>query len=405
MKKIFLEVFPASYGDCMLLRIEEPGVKVKNILIDCGLAKTYKDFLKPKLKELKKMGEEIDLLIITHIDADHITGAINLLKENGSNKQSNIIKINEIWHNSFKTLYSDIQERDLEQEDVNILNNIRIETSNIEEYEEEEDISVRQGSHLASLIVKGGYNWNSTFDKQSIFIKDFNSKTILGDVKVTLLSPTYEALVELKNYWEQELKEKGYDKDIKNHEIFEDIFEGILLEACDNYSEEADDISLTKFDIENLCSEKFNADESVTNGSSIGLLFEIGDKKILFMADAHSDVLENSISNLPEDILQNLDLVKVSHHGSKYNNRLSLYNKLSSKRYLFTTDGSQHEHPHLETLARIIKSNEKTKKCLIFNYPIEKILPISNEALTNHYNYEVLVNGDKQILTIDFNKR
>lgn len=94
MKRVFVEVFPASYGDCMLLRIEEPGAKAKNILIDCGLAKTYKKFLKPRLKELKKMGEEIDLLIITHVDADHITGAINLLKENCSNQYSKIIKIN-----------------------------------------------------------------------------------------------------------------------------------------------------------------------------------------------------------------------------------------------------------------------------------------------------------------------
>lgn len=43
MKRVFVEVFPASYGDCMLLRIEEPGAKAKNILIDCGLAKTYKN--------------------------------------------------------------------------------------------------------------------------------------------------------------------------------------------------------------------------------------------------------------------------------------------------------------------------------------------------------------------------
>ena len=49
------------------------------------------------------------------------------------------------------------------------------------------------------------------------------------------------------------------------------------------------------------------------------------------MGDTHSDVLESTIKHLPPKVLKNLDLVKISHHGSKYNNGLSLYNLLSSK--------------------------------------------------------------------------
>ncbi|MGN4433949.1 ComEC/Rec2 family competence protein [Bacillus paranthracis] len=403
MKRVFVEVFPASYGDCMLLRIEEPGAKAKNILIDCGLAKTYKKFLKPRLKELKKMGEEIDLLIITHVDADHITGAINLLKENGSNQYSKIIKINEIWHNSFKNLYRDIQDESLNKVDLSILNNIRVETQHLDEDEELEaqDISVNQGSHFASLILKGGYSWNSSFGNQSIFIKDFNPITIMDDIKVTLLSPTYDALEKLKNYWEKELRSKGYDKLIQNHSIFEDIFEGILLEENESTGEEAEDIASAKFNIDKLSNERFFPDESVTNGSSIVILLEIGQKKLLFMGDTHSDVLESTIKHLPPKVLKNLDLVKISHHGSKYNNGLSLYNMLSSKKYLITTDGSQYGHPHLETLARIIKSNEMTNKSLVFNYPLEKIAPILDKTLMEEHGYEVVINEKEQVLIIE----
>ncbi|MGR9634061.1 hypothetical protein ACU82A_15240 [Bacillus cereus] len=154
------------------------------------------------------MGEEIDLLIITHVDADHITGAINLLKENGSNQYSKIIKINEIWHNSFKNLYRDIQDESLNKVDLSILNNIRVETQHLDEDEELEaqDISVNQGSHFASLILKGGYSWNSSFGNQSIFIKDFNPITIMDDIKVTLLSPTYDALEKLKKLLGERIK-------------------------------------------------------------------------------------------------------------------------------------------------------------------------------------------------------
>ncbi|HDR8101158.1 TPA: hypothetical protein QCY68_006054, partial [Bacillus cereus] len=86
---------------------------------------------------------------------------------------------------------------------------------------------------------------------------------------------------------------------------------------------------------------------------------------------------------------------------SKYNNGLSLYNLLSSKKYLITTDGSQHGHPHLETLARIIKSNEMTKKSLVFNYPLEKIAPILDKTLMEEHGYEVVINEKEQVLIIE----
>lgn len=73
---------PASYGDCIFLSIKRNDSEY-NILIDGGLASTYynvKDKRKPKgplkilLDELKAEGRRIDLLVVTHIDDDHIGG-------------------------------------------------------------------------------------------------------------------------------------------------------------------------------------------------------------------------------------------------------------------------------------------------------------------------------------------
>lgn len=60
--------------------------------------------MKNRLIQLKNEGGAIDLLIVTHIDNDHIGGVIELLKENGSNKDSKIIEIKNIWHNSYRHL-------------------------------------------------------------------------------------------------------------------------------------------------------------------------------------------------------------------------------------------------------------------------------------------------------------
>lgn len=77
-----LEILPASYGDCIFLSIKRDD-KEYNILIDGGLASTYynvKDKRKPKgplkllLDGLQAEGRCIDLLVVTHIDDDHIGG-------------------------------------------------------------------------------------------------------------------------------------------------------------------------------------------------------------------------------------------------------------------------------------------------------------------------------------------
>jgi len=85
MENIKVKIFPAFYGDCFLISIYEEE-KVINILIDGGLSKTYEDYLKPILTEIAKNGEELTLLICTHIDSDHIRGLISFLVDNNKDK-------------------------------------------------------------------------------------------------------------------------------------------------------------------------------------------------------------------------------------------------------------------------------------------------------------------------------
>lgn len=99
--EIEIEVLPANEGDCILITIEKEDI---HILIDGGTAETYRNYLKTRLIQLKNEGKVIDLLIVTHIDNDHIGGIIELFKENGSDMDSKIIRIRNIWHNSYRHL-------------------------------------------------------------------------------------------------------------------------------------------------------------------------------------------------------------------------------------------------------------------------------------------------------------
>src|SRR4051812_14058169 len=72
-------MFPADDGDCLLLSYGTPG-KARHVLIDGGRASAYKK-LKPRLLEIRKCGEPLELLVLTHIDADHIEGILELARD------------------------------------------------------------------------------------------------------------------------------------------------------------------------------------------------------------------------------------------------------------------------------------------------------------------------------------
>lgn len=79
---INIVVLPAGYGDSIFMSIHKENL-VFNIIVDGGLASTYYNVkerrnpigpLRALLARLKEKGHNIDLLICTHVDDDHIGG-------------------------------------------------------------------------------------------------------------------------------------------------------------------------------------------------------------------------------------------------------------------------------------------------------------------------------------------
>ena len=96
-----IHFLPARAGDCFVLEFDDKNC----ILIDSGYQVTYREELKPLLQKLAEKGCKIVLMIITHIDEDHILGAISFLEDNGNADHPRIIQVDEIWHNGiFNTI-------------------------------------------------------------------------------------------------------------------------------------------------------------------------------------------------------------------------------------------------------------------------------------------------------------
>ena len=101
---VSIEVLKASRGDCILITIVQDGLPY-TIIIDGGTGDTYtyknkkgkRTFgaLKDKLEQLRQEGKHIDLLIITHVDDDHIGGIIRWFEDEIPSKDF----VRRIWLN------------------------------------------------------------------------------------------------------------------------------------------------------------------------------------------------------------------------------------------------------------------------------------------------------------------
>lgn len=90
--KIKFNFFKALAGDSILISTDNT-----NILIDGGFGITYEEQIKPKINRIKN---GLDLVVLTHIDEDHICGLIEMVK----NDRTNTAKIKELWFNSIKSI-------------------------------------------------------------------------------------------------------------------------------------------------------------------------------------------------------------------------------------------------------------------------------------------------------------
>ena len=159
---VTIQMLPAASGDCIYLEFPDSDFRM---LIDGGYAKTYQKYLKKFLLKLAAEGKRLNLIVVTHIDDDHISGIRALLKENGDSRNPKIIEIDEIWFNSLNQC---ITSRNAEQGmsfAVKIILKSMCSTDIDFECEyKKQNRSYTNGKNLAELIQAGGYRWNAYTD-------------------------------------------------------------------------------------------------------------------------------------------------------------------------------------------------------------------------------------------------
>ena len=193
---ITIKCYPAKNGDCFLISFGENEEEKKHLLIDCGYVDTFQKYLKHDLIQIAKCGKTLEKLILTHIDADHIQGAIRLLKDNSAER---FITIKEVWHNTYRHLYEQKEaEIDIKQERI-LQQIIRRGYTQNESKQGQKGISAEQGTTVGALLLQGKSSWNSDFNNQAVCIEQKSTVILTSDASIYLLSPDKYKLEKLKN--------------------------------------------------------------------------------------------------------------------------------------------------------------------------------------------------------------
>lgn len=333
-------VLPAFHGDCILIKTYDIEHNEFIILIDGGTAQTFRYSLKDELKNISR----INLLILTHIDSDHIAGLITFFK----NSLINEIQIDEIWMNN-----PDLVE----------INNGKL-------------ISVKQGGNLKNLILE------KQPKTKLIQISTLDNVINHSGIEFTILSPTTDIVNELYVQW-------GALKELEKQENRSNI-----SSVRNSYLQSLEDLSKTTF------SPDKRINEDIFNASSISFLLKCPDISMLLLADSRPEIITQSLKGIGinNDNPLFVDYVKVSHHGSLNNTSQELMDLIMSNNYLISTNGgsANHRHPSRETISRLVYNRNRNEKKLniFFNYDLkglrEKIGDFINENDLEHGNWNAI---------------
>lgn len=323
-----LFVVQAEYGDCFLLQSSDSHNPV-SILIDGGPSSTYERSLKPALDTILPR-KNIDLVILSHIDNDHVLGLLELfeaMKRQMESGGSDIYKVGSLWHNSFPDLIESTDNVDKLMRSINLSNMF----SAIEEPNTMAEFSalgalkgVSEGRDLTKLAQFLSIPINPQFAGDIIAI---GRRVIdLNNLKFYILGPTQKNLEKLRKIWNNWLKGHTQTR------VIPADYEALQI-----------------------------LDASITNLSSIMFMVESEGKKILFTGDGlGNDIIEvlSERSMLDSEGRIHVDILKVPHHGSERNSSEKFFETVTADTYIISANGRD-DNPSFSTLKWIIESGKK----------------------------------------------
>jgi hypothetical protein len=295
--------------------------------VDGGPNYVYERHLKSVLEDIRDQGGELDLVVLSHVDRDHVTGLLDLTDDLQWQRVREIpetISIGELWHNTFsQTLGREVSDR---------LNRVLDRAGSVGSALARSDKTSRdiaQGNELTQAAdnLRLPINPSDRFGPEGIItVEQTTEPIVLDNLTLRITGPNEENLQELKEDWLDWLEQQ------EDRVLVPDLGEAQRAAR--------------------------SLDTRVPNLSSITFLAEADGKTILFTGDGRSDHLKDGLKLAglldPEGGLH-VDVLKLPHHGSKYNITEDFIQTITADQYVASASG-YHGHPHKDPLRWIVRA-------------------------------------------------
>ncbi len=350
-----LRIFQSEHGDCLLLQGDG-----HNILCDGGLYRSMKKHVRRPLADLvKDNGGALDAIYVSHLDQDHISGVLQLLRDavdwrvydfHQANGDSDVREpkiprppeIKGLWHNSFRDQVGDNAGEigDLLAAAAPVLR-----ASGIDEFVHEAHEIGNVAASIREALEVSRYAKPDFLDipvnilpgeagpGKLLFRTDTPRTFSVGPLQFTLVGPSKTALEDLKEGWNNWLDSQQGDKGVKS--VKERIKDQLERFAAGQFAG-------SPFDLYDWNGIKAFNGVTAPNVASLVFMVEENGSRVLLTGDAqHEKLLEDlEATGFLNDGHCHLNALKVMHHGSEKNTDEDFAKIVSADHYVFCGNGS-----------------------------------------------------------------
>lgn len=379
-----LTIFQSDKGDCLLLEAKTGQL----VLCDGGMGTSMRNQVRGELAKLREQGRELEFAYISHIDADHINGVLQLLEDEVEWRVFELHKddpeptrkpkfdrppvIKGILHNGFRDqlkvnggpLKDELAAAEIEQmltatapalsgtavpELMTLADEMQAIATGIPE-----SLKVARLTAADALNIPLNKPPGVRRASRLLFAGRPGDRFTLGSMKFTLLGPTEDELQKLRKGWVHWLQ--------NNQKRLKEI-QRELKKRVDDFSTGA--LTGSPFDLRDWEGIPDIKGVTIPNIASLMFMVEEGRKKLLLTGDAQQDFIlagleRTGFLNGDDDHLH-VTVLKVQHHGSENNMDANFAEKVSADHYVFCGNG-EHENPDLRVLDIVFRSRKIDNK-------------------------------------------
>ena len=433
-----LNIFQSDKGDCLLLEADSGEL----MLCDGGMGPSMRNHVREKLGELRKQGRELEFAYISHIDNDHISGVLQLLEDEVEwrvfDHHQDGDPVNEpdvprppvikgILHNGFRDLITKNEKPIASLFAARAVENLlaamvpslfgTAKPDLIDAAEEMQAIAmgVPEAIQVSKLVAPEALDIplnqppGVAGPARLLYAGRPGDVFQLGSMKFTLIGPTENELKDLRDGWNNWLR--------NNKERLKKI-RAELKKRVEEFSTGA--LTVSPFDLRDWEGIPDFKGVSVPNVASLMFIVEEEGKRLLLTGDGQQDFIIAGLkrTGFLDDGFLHLDVLKVQHHGSENNMDIGFARQVSADHYVFCGNG-EHANPDLGVIDIVFNSRlgkpsvrtlapvaadrpfhfwfsttsaelgvgtEKHKNFVKIEKKVAKLVNLSNGLLENHFN-------------------